>query len=84
MAAAQARGQPAVSVDAKKKGLIGDFKNGGREWQPGGWPEEVRVYDFVDQAPGKGRITPYGVYDLTANEGGSASGRTTTRPGSRP
>ena len=67
--AAQARGQPVVSVDAKKKELVGDFKNGGREWRPKGEPEEVRVYDFVDKAPGKGRVTPYGVYDLTANEG---------------
>jgi hypothetical protein len=67
--AAQARGQPVVSVDAKKKELVGDFKNGGREWQPKGKPEEVRVYDFIDKAPDKGRVTPYGVYDLTANEG---------------
>lgn len=66
---AQARGQPVVSVDAKKKELVGDFKNNGREWQPKGKPEEVRVYDFIDKAPDKGRVTPYGVYDLTANEG---------------
>ena len=67
--AAQARGQPVVSVDAKKKELVGDFKNGGTEWRPKGKPEEVRVYDFIDRAPDKGRVTPYGVYDLTANEG---------------
>jgi hypothetical protein len=67
--AAQARGQPVVSVDAKKKELVGDFKNGGKEWRPQGKPEEVRVYDFIDKAPDKGRVTPYGVYDLTANEG---------------
>jgi hypothetical protein len=67
--AMQARGQPVVSVDAKKKELVGDFKNGGKEWSPKGKPEEVRVYDFVIRAPDKGRITPYGVYDLTANEG---------------
>ena len=67
--AAQSRGQPVVSVDAKKKELIGDFKNGGKEWQPKGKPEEVRVYDFIDKAPDKGRVTPYGVYDLSANEG---------------
>jgi hypothetical protein len=48
---------------------VGDFKNGGKEWQPKGRPEEVRVYDFIDKAPDKGRVTPYGVYDLTANEG---------------
>jgi hypothetical protein len=65
----QSRGQPAVSVDAKKKELVGDFKNGGKEWRPKGKPREVRVYDFTDKAPGKGRVTPYGVYDLSANEG---------------
>jgi hypothetical protein len=67
--AMQSRGQPVVSVDAKKKELVGDFKNNGKEWQPKGRPEEVRVHDFVDKAPDKGRVTPYGVYDLTANEG---------------
>src|SRR5207237_238683 len=60
--ATQARGQPVVSVDAKKKELVGDFRNGGREWRPKGRPEEVRVYDFIDRAPDKGRVTPYGVY----------------------
>jgi hypothetical protein len=65
----QGRGQPVVSVDAKKKELVGDFKNNGREWQRKGRPELVRVYDFIDKAPDKGRVTPYGVYDLTANEG---------------
>jgi len=65
----QSRGLPVVSVDAKKKEIVGDFKNGGKEWRPKGQPEEVRVYDFVDTAPDKGRVTPYGVYDLTANEG---------------
>jgi hypothetical protein len=67
--AMQTRRQPVVSVDAKKKELVGDFKNGGKEWCPKGKPREVRVYDFVDKAPDKGRVTPYGVYDLTANEG---------------
>jgi hypothetical protein len=67
--AMQARGQPVVSVDAKKKELVGDFKNNGKEWRPKGRPEEVRVYDFIDKAPDKGRVTPYGVYDLSANEG---------------
>ena len=67
--AMQARGQPVVSVDAKKKELVGDFKNGGKEWGPKGKPREVRVYDFIDKAPDKGRVTPYGVYDLTANQG---------------
>jgi hypothetical protein len=62
-----AAGDPVISVDAKKKELVGDFKNGGREWQPQGEPEEVRVYDFV--LPELGRATPYGVYDLAANAG---------------
>lgn len=63
----QRRGQPVVSVDTKKKELVGDFKNGGREWRPKGDPEQVRVYDFVDKALGK--ANPYGVYDPTANMG---------------
>jgi Rhodopirellula transposase DDE domain len=63
----QKRGQPVVSVDTKKKELIGDFKNAGREWQPRGHPVEVRMKDFVDKQLGKG--IPYGVYDLTANTG---------------
>src|SRR4051794_18402704 len=63
----QKRGQPVVSVDTKKKELIGDFKNPGREWQPQGEPEEVRVHDFRD--PQLGKVIPYGVYDLTNNQG---------------
>ena len=63
----QARGQPVISVDAKKKELVGNFKNGGREWQPKGKPVPVGVYDFVDDAIAK--VTPYGVYDLMRNEG---------------
>src|SRR5947209_4641591 len=62
-----AAGDPVLSVDAKKKELVGDFKNGGREWQPTGQPEEVRVYDFPIKE--LGRVTPYGVYDLAANAG---------------
>lgn len=61
------RGQPAVSVDAKKKEKVGDFKNGGQEWFPQGAPEEVRVYDYLIQSLGK--ATPYGVYDLLQNQG---------------
>ena len=61
------RRQPVISVDTKKKELVGDFKNGGREWQPQGDPEEVRVHDFV--IPELGRAVPYGVYDLAANAG---------------
>jgi hypothetical protein len=63
----QQRGQPAISVDCKKKELVGDFKNGGREWQPAGHPEQVRVHDFLDKQLGK--AIPYGVYDLAANQG---------------
>ena len=63
----QQRGQPVVSVDTKKKELVGDFANAGREYQPTGQPEPVRVYDFVDKELGK--AIPYGVYDLTANQG---------------
>jgi len=63
----QAAGDPAISVDTKKKELIGDFKNAGREWQPRGQPEEVRVYDFIDSELGK--VAPYGIYDLTTNQG---------------
>ena len=61
------RAQPVVSADTKKKELVGDFKNGGREWRRRGKPEEVRVHDFVDQTLGK--VIPYGGYDLTHNEG---------------
>ncbi len=62
-----ASGDPVISVDAKKKELIGDFKNAGREWRPKGEPEQVRVYDFP--IPELGRVTPYGIYDLAANAG---------------
>jgi hypothetical protein len=67
-AAAQlAAGQPVVSVDAKKKELVGGFANGGAEWQPSGQPERVNVHDFLD--PALGKAIPYGVYDLGANTG---------------
>ncbi len=61
------RGQPAISVDTKKKELVGDFKNGGRDWRPQGQPEEVRVHDFQD--PLLGKAIPYGVYDILNNQG---------------
>jgi len=61
------RGQPAISVDTKKKELVGDFRNGGREWRPHGQPEEVRVHDFQDKTLGK--AIPYGVYDILNNQG---------------
>ena len=63
----QKQHQPVISVETKKKELIGDFKNAGREWRPQGEPEEVRVHDFID--PELGKVNPYGVYDVTANEG---------------
>ncbi len=65
--AALAAGQPVVSVDAKKKELVGPFKNGGQEWQPQGQPERVNVYDFVDKQVGK--AIPYGIYDVGRNAG---------------
>ena len=65
--AALATRQPVVSVDTKKKELVGDFKNAGREWRPQGDPEEVQVYDFLSKAIG--RAVPYGVYDIAANAG---------------
>jgi hypothetical protein len=61
------RRQPVISVDTKKKELIGDFKNAGREWRPARVPEAVRVHDFLD--PAHGKVIPYGVYDLGANTG---------------
>ena len=67
VAAALASGQPAISVDTKKKELIGDFKNPGRELRPKGEPERVRTHDFKDKELGK--AAPYGVYDLTDDTG---------------
>jgi hypothetical protein len=61
----QARGAPVISVDTKKKELVGDFTNAGREWQPAGKPVPVRVHDFLD--PTLGKVIPYGVYDLARN-----------------
>jgi len=61
------REQPVISVDTKKKELVGEFKNGGREWRPKGEPDEVRVHDFLDKNLGK--AIPYGVYDITNNQG---------------
>jgi hypothetical protein len=67
VSAFQMRHQPVVSVDTKKKELVGEFKNAGAEWQPKGKPEEVKVHDFPDKKLGK--AIPYGVYDLAGNEG---------------
>ena len=65
--AAIAAGEPAISVDTKKKELVGDFKNNGRELRPKGDPEPVRVHDF--KIPELGKVAPYGVYDIAANHG---------------
>ena len=62
-----AAGNPVLSIDAKKKELIGNYKNNGREWRPKNAPEHVNVYDFVD--PEAGRATPYGIYDIARNKG---------------
>jgi len=67
VSAYQKAGQPVISVDTKKKELVGEFKNNGREWHPQGEPVAVKVHDFVD--PTRGRAAPYGVYDLTRNAG---------------
>ena len=65
--AAQAAGQPVISVDTKKKELVGNYKNGGTDYRPKGSPRRVKVHDFEDKALGK--VAPYGVYDVTANDG---------------
>ncbi len=68
----QRRGQPVISVDTKKNELVGKFKNGGREWRPKGDLEEVLVHDFMDKELGK--AIPYGVYDITVNQGWISAG----------
>ena len=78
---AMAENQPAISVDTKKKELVGDFKNAGREWRKQGDPEEVRVHDFLIKE--LGRAVPYGIYDLAPTRALSNSGSTTTRPPSQ-
>jgi hypothetical protein len=70
----QKRNQPVVSVDTKKKELVGNFANRGREYQPQGLPEEVEAYDFPSLATGKS--IPYGIYDMTANTGWVSVGTT--------
>jgi Rhodopirellula transposase DDE domain len=65
--AALQAGEPVISVDAKKKEVVGDFKNAGREWHPAGHAVPVRVYDCI--IPALGRVTPYGVYDMARNAG---------------
>jgi hypothetical protein len=65
--ATQAAGQPVISIDTKKKELIGSYKNGGSDYRPEGCPDKVNLHDFVDKELGK--VAPYGVYDVTANTG---------------
>ena len=67
VAHALSEGQPVISVDTKKKELVGAFKNAGQEWRPAGAPEQVKVHDFVDAE--LGRASPYGVYDIGADQG---------------
>jgi hypothetical protein len=67
------QGHPVISVDTKKKELVGDFKNGGREWHPSGTPETAQVHDFPSDAMGK--AIPYGVYDMARNEAWVSVGR---------
>jgi hypothetical protein len=69
--------QPVISVDAKKKELVGNYANAGREWQHAGEPVRVEVHDFID--PTVGKAIPYGIYDVAADEGWVASVPTTTR-----
>ena len=71
--AAISAGEPAISVDTKKKELVGDFKNNGRELRSKGQPEAVRVHDF--KIPALGKVVPYGVYDIAANHGWVSRGR---------
>jgi hypothetical protein len=71
-------GQPVISVDTKKKELVGDFKNGGREWQPTGKPERALVHDFPQDATGK--AVPYGVYDMGRNEAWVSVGQSHDTP----
>ena len=73
-------GLPVVSVDCKKKELIGEFKNGGREWQPKGEPVRVNIHDFVSE---QGKAIPYGVYDVERTWAGSTWARITRPPPSR-
>ena len=70
--AALSAGEPGISVDTKKKELIGDYKNGGREWRPQGQPVAVRTHDFKD--PTLGKAIPYGIYDLANDEGSRVGG----------
>jgi len=71
-------GEPVISVDTKKKEIVGEFSNGGAEWHPAGEPTRTKTHDFVDKE--LGRAVPYGVYDLANDEAGSASATPRTQP----
>ena len=75
------RGEPAISVDTKKKEVLGNLKNPGKTYRPKGDPEKVKTHDFPD--PDLGKAVPYGVYDIHGNEAASRWGSATTRPNSR-
>src|SRR2546430_7819631 len=72
-----AANEPVISVDTKKKELVGNFKNNGREWHPKAAPEAVNVHDFID--PKLGRAIPYGIYDIADNKGWVSVDRKSTR-----
>ena len=78
---ALAKGEPVISVDTKKKELVGNYRNGGSDYRPKGDPIRVKVHDFEDKALGK--VVPYGVYDIGANAAGSASASRAIRRSSR-
>lgn len=63
----QQRGDPVISIDTKKKEILGNHKNGGKEWAPKGMPQQVKVHDFIDKKLGK--VIPYGIYDIGQNKG---------------
>jgi len=63
----QKRGDPVISIDTKKKEILGNHKNGGKEWAPKGMPQQVKVHDFIDKKLGK--VIPYGIYDIGQNKG---------------
>ena len=75
------RGDPVISVDTKKKELIGCYFEKGRQWRPQGKPEKVKIYDFID--PAEPKAIPYGIYDLAATKDGSMSGAIMIPPASR-
>ena len=77
-------GQPVISVDTKKKVLLGNYANGGAEWAPTGEPERVEVHDFADRSLGEfSKAIPYGIYDIATTRDGSMSATAPIPPSSR-